>query len=45
MIKKITATFLVCIMAIYSLNACTTFVIKDSKNLVYGRNFDWDIAS
>lgn len=24
--------------------ACTTFVIKDSTNIVYGRNFDWDIG-
>jgi len=26
-------------------NACTTFVLKDSTHLVYGRNFDWDISS
>jgi len=24
--------------------ACTTFVIKDSTNLVFGRNFDWDLG-
>ncbi|MCF6271477.1 MAG: linear amide C-N hydrolase [Melioribacteraceae bacterium] len=26
-------------------NACTTFVLKDSSNLVYGQNFDWDIGA
>ncbi|MCT4591423.1 MAG: linear amide C-N hydrolase [Carboxylicivirga sp.] len=28
----------------HSLFACTTFVINDSTNLVFGRNFDWDIG-
>ena len=25
-------------------HSCTTFVLKDSNDLVYGRNFDWDIG-
>ena len=25
-------------------DACTTFVLRDSSNLIYGRNFDWDIG-
>jgi choloylglycine hydrolase len=42
--KKITITVLICIIAIKTMDACTTFVIKDSTNLVYGRNYDFPIG-
>jgi len=43
--KKTLFIFLISILTIDSTNACTTFVINDSTNLVYGRNFDWDLGS
>jgi penicillin V acylase-like amidase (Ntn superfamily) len=43
--KKILLLFLLSFFVIDFTNACTTFVLKDSTHLVYGRNFDWDIGS
>lgn len=36
---------LMSIMTMDATIACTTFVIHDDTNLVFGRNFDWDISS
>ncbi len=43
--KKILLLFLLSFIVIDFTNACTTFVLKDSTHLVYGRNFDWNIGS
>ena len=43
--KKTTIILLISILTINFTNACTTFVINDSTDLVYGRNFDWDLGS
>ncbi len=39
---------LICLLSIFAMefvNACTTFVIDDSVDLVYGRNYDFNLGS
>ena len=39
---------LICFLSLFAMkfvNACTTFVINDSIDLVYGRNYDFDLGS
>jgi penicillin V acylase-like amidase (Ntn superfamily) len=43
--SKIGVIILIGLFFTNSLFACTTFVLNDSTNLIYGRNFDWDIGS
>ena len=43
--KKKILLILISIITIDAIIACTTFVIRDSRNLIFGRNFDWDISS
>jgi penicillin V acylase-like amidase (Ntn superfamily) len=43
--KKIFVFLLLSVLFIYSSDGCTTFVLSDSSNLIYGRNFDWDIGA
>ena len=42
--KKFFVFLLLSILCIDNSDACTTFVISDSSNLIYGRNFDWDLG-
>ncbi|MCD6202232.1 MAG: linear amide C-N hydrolase [Bacteroidales bacterium] len=44
-IKKILIIIMAVLLAVKTANACTTFVIKDSVNLVFGRNYDFDLNS
>ncbi len=44
-ISKISVIILIGLFFANSLFACTTFVLNDSTNLIFGRNFDWDIGS
>jgi choloylglycine hydrolase len=43
--KKTILLLLISFIAFETTFACTTFVINDSTNLIFGRNFDWDISS
>lgn len=43
--KKTILLILFSFLTIDLIIACTTFVIRDSTNLIFGRNFDWDISS
>ena len=43
--KKTILLILISFLTIDLTIACTTFVINDSGNLIFGRNFDWDISS
>ena len=43
--KKAILFVLISLMTIDMTIACTTFVINDFGNLIFGRNFDWDISS
>jgi penicillin V acylase-like amidase (Ntn superfamily) len=42
--KKFFVLILFSALFIDILDACTTFVLRDSSNLIYGRNFDWDLG-
>ncbi len=42
---KISVIIVIGLFITNSLFACTTFIINDSINLIFGRNFDWDIGS
>ena len=42
--KKMILFILISFITIDLTIACTTFVINDSGNLIFGRNFDWDIG-
>lgn len=43
--KRILIIFIISILTIDFTNACTTFVINDSTDLVYGRNYDFNFGS
>ncbi|UCH15405.1 MAG: linear amide C-N hydrolase [Bacteroidales bacterium] len=42
--KKLVIITLLSILYVDYSDACTTFVLDYSSNLIYGRNFDWDIG-
>jgi penicillin V acylase-like amidase (Ntn superfamily) len=42
--KNFFVFLLLSVLFIYYSDACTTFVLSDSSNLIYGRNFDWDLG-
>lgn len=43
--KKVLLLLVLLLMStLFDARACTTFIINDSTNLIYGRNFDWDIG-
>lgn len=42
--KRLFIFFLLSILCIDISDACTTFILGDSSNLIYGRNFDWDLG-
>ncbi|NVO10843.1 MAG: linear amide C-N hydrolase [Bacteroidales bacterium] len=46
MIKKLISLgiILFILATIQQVNACSTFCLKDSKNLVFGRSYDWNIG-
>lgn len=43
--QKISVIIVIGLFITNTLFACTTFIINDSTNLIFGRNFDWDIGS
>ncbi len=49
--KKIGMRFLIILLLLSflqcgpALEACSTFVLKSGKNLVFGRNYDWDVGA
>lgn len=42
--KRLFIILLLSLLFIDYSDACTTFVLSDPSNLIYGRNFDWDIG-
>ncbi|NOX87902.1 MAG: linear amide C-N hydrolase [Calditrichaeota bacterium] len=43
--KKILILILISFVTIDLADACTTFVMRDSTNLIFGRNYDFDLGS
>jgi choloylglycine hydrolase len=43
--SKISVIIFIGLFFTNTLFACTTFVLNDSINLIFGRNFDWDLGS
>lgn len=43
--KKLSIIILIIFLASNNTNACTTFVIKEAKNLLFCRNYDYDLGS